>query len=46
MIPDGVPNGVPLEYSKLSPGRRVGCSPTTPAPRTSWQRPSESVIRQ
>ena len=35
MIPDGVASGVPLVYSKLSPGSSTGCSPTTPAPRTS-----------
>src|SRR6185369_7417755 len=33
MIPEGVGKGVPLVYSKLSPGRNTGCSPTTPAPR-------------
>ena len=39
-------SGVPLVYSNVSPGCRIGCSPTTPAPRTSWTRPRESVIRQ
>src|SRR3546814_16347965 len=46
MMPDGVLSGVPLVYSKVSPGSRVGCSPTTPAPCTSCTRPIESVMRQ
>lgn len=39
-------SGAPLEYSKLSPGVRTGCSPTTPGPCTSSVRPAASVIRQ
>ena len=46
MMPDGVDSGVPLVYSKDSPGSKVGCSPTTPGPRTSCTRPKESVIFQ
>jgi len=30
--PDGVVSGVPLSYSKVSPGRSWGCWPTTPSP--------------
>ena len=44
MIPEGVPNGVPLVYSKACPGCRVGFSPTTPSPslRTAERRISTS----
>src|SRR2546425_13358744 len=46
MKPDGVGSGTPLVYSKFSPGLSTGCSPTTPAPRTSCRRPWASVMRQ
>ena len=46
MNPDGVSSGAPLVYSKALPGWITGCSPTTPAPRTSRTRPRESVMRQ
>ncbi len=46
MMPDGAASGVPLVYSKESPGSRIGCSPTTPAPRTSCTSPFASVMRQ
>ena len=36
----------PEVYSKLAPGRRTGCFPTTPSPLTSCMRPSLSVIFQ
>src|SRR5205809_542043 len=39
MKPDGVGSGQLLVYSKLWPGARTGCSPTTPGPRTSCRRP-------
>ena len=45
-MPDGVPRGTPLVYSKLSPGLRIGCSPTTPSPWTSRVWPLASVIFQ
>jgi hypothetical protein len=38
--------GQPEVYSKLAPGRRTGCWPTTPSPTTSCMRPSPSVIFQ
>ena len=40
MSPDGVGSGLPLVYSKLSPGASTGCSPTTPGPRTSCMLPA------
>ena len=39
----GVVSKVPLVYSYWSPGFRCGCSPITPAPRTSCCLPSPSV---
>ena len=39
-------SAVPLVYSKLSPGRSRGCSPTTPRPLTSWVTFSASVMIQ
>jgi len=35
MKPEEVVKGVPLVYSNFSPGFNIGCSPTTPLPRTS-----------
>ena len=46
IMPLGVASGQPDAYRKASPGRMVGCSPTTPGPRTSCWRPSASVMRQ
>ena len=46
MKPDAVVSGTPLVYSNDWPGLSTGCSPTTPAPRTSWVRPMASVMRQ
>jgi hypothetical protein len=46
MNPDGVSSGAPLVYSNAVPGWSTGCSPTTPAPRTSRTRPFASVMRQ
>ena len=46
MEPKGVESGHPEVYSKLSPGWRFGCSPTTPGPRTSSMRPVASRMIQ
>src|SRR5688572_30302603 len=46
MTPNGVPRGHPDVYSNDSPGRRVGCLPTTPGPRTSSTWPVPSVMTQ
>ena len=42
MVPNGVRSGQFDVYSNDSPGASVGCSPTTPRPRTSstWLLPS------
>src|SRR4051812_38020755 len=46
IAPRGVSRTHPLVYSKCSPGRRVGCSPTTPGPRTCSTLPLPSVMIQ
>jgi hypothetical protein len=46
IVPNGVVSGQPEVYSKASPGRRIGCFPTTPGPRTSSTCPVASVMIQ
>jgi hypothetical protein len=46
MVPLPVSSTAPEVYSKSSPGRSQGCSPTTPSPRTSTTLPLSSVISQ